>query len=126
MLFAFIGLVAAFLAWQLSDRGVVNEYLKYLIFAIAAIFIMYDTYTYVILPEQIGQFYGSGTGLTYGNTTAFNQSDTRVAYFMSRTSNDWVNVENVFGVAMWIIPVVMLMLVIKWISETSWGGSKVR
>jgi tellurite resistance protein TehA-like permease len=122
MIFAFLALVIAFFAYYASSKDTVNEFLKYFLFFIAAVLLLSDTYTYVILPEQISSFYTNG--LTYGNYTAFTKNDTRVAMFLGATKNDWVMLEQLKVIMMYVIPLVFLLLIIKWVGEHNVYGKK--
>lgn len=111
-------------AYVMSNKGYGSDYLRYAMIALAVICLAYDAYAYIILPEQISQFYRNGSGTSFNNSTMFSNSDGKIAYFMARTANDWSSMENLMYIAGMLVGLVLVLLAVRYLTTHNAYGDQ--
>ena len=124
MIWAFFGLIALFAAYLTNKNDVINENLKYVLIFIGGVLILADTYTYLVLPAMISNFYNEGDGITYGDHTLFDENDAKLAYFFSQVQYDYVWLETLKTMAFWALPILLMFMFVKYLQGYNQSGEK--
>lgn len=122
MIFTFIAAIVLLGIWKLNDQEWGAWWMKYAGVFIALCFLFLDAYNYVILPDEISKFYNNGAGITYGNSTIFNSSDKKIAYFFITSTGDYVYMEMLRNFAYIAAIVFVVALAIYYVSKVTKGG----
>lgn len=125
MIYAFLAILGLLGVYFVRENDNINKNLKYVVIGIALIFLVVDTYTYLILPDQIDSFYNSGAGITYNNATYFDDNDFRIGYFFSQVSNDYTWMEWLRNLGFFIGSIMLLLLAFRYLKNFNSSGERI-
>lgn len=126
MIFLFFGLV--FILAQFYMQGKTWEFtplIRQILVFCGLVFMLYDTYYYLILPAEFSSFYNSGSGIDVNGQTFFDSTDYKLALYAGRTSQDYLFIDMLFNIVLFGLPVLMVLYGVDWAGKHNFMLGKV-